>query len=152
MKSPMQSSPTSMDSGYDPAEVPAKLCLLCKLPIGTLEWREVRTLARFGQMLFEHVKCPPSGIASFFVCSNIKCAYAIDSTTLNKVQLQVLRRTAKRCPGCNTLQRFTEQTSLPNIQTKTSTTNGGSSHEKTTKKDRRSAVQEGRAADGYTRL
>jgi len=52
-----------------------------------------------------------------FQCPNIKCAYAIDSADLNKVQLQVLRRTAKRCPGCGNLQRFTEQTSLPNIQT-----------------------------------
>lgn len=60
-----------------------------------------------------------------FQCPNIKCAYAIDSADLNKVQLQVLRRTAKRCPGCGNLQRFMEQTSLPNIQTKTSKSYGG---------------------------
>ena len=48
-----------MTGGYDPADVPAKLCLLCEQPIGDLEWREVKTLARFGQMMFEHVVCPP---------------------------------------------------------------------------------------------
>jgi len=89
---------------------------------------------------------------TFFVCQNIKCAYAIASDGLNKVQLQVLRRTAKRCPGCGNLSRFHEQTSLPNIQTKTTTTNGGSSHESTTKKDRRSDIQKARAADGFNRL
>lgn len=47
-----------MTAGYNPAEVPSKLCLMCKQPIGHLEWREVKTLARFGQMLFEHVTCP----------------------------------------------------------------------------------------------
>lgn len=52
-----------------------------------------------------------------FQCPNIKCAYAIDSADLNKVQLQVLRRTAKRCPGCGNLAKFLEQTSLPDIQT-----------------------------------
>lgn len=47
-----------MTAGYDPALVPSKLCLMCQQPIGALEWREVTTLARFGQMLFEHVQCP----------------------------------------------------------------------------------------------
>jgi len=141
-----------MDKGYDIAAVPEKLCILCKLPIGTLEWREVRTLARFGQMLFEHVECPSSVVSSQFVCPNNKCAYAIDSAGMNELQLKVLRRSAKVCPGCGVRSHFMEQTSLPNIQTKTTSTNGGSSHESTTKKDRRSTVQEGRAADGYNRL
>lgn len=138
-----------MDKGYDPALAPGKLCLVCKLPIGTLAWREVTTLARFGQMLFEHEECPETTV---FICPVIKCAYAIASGSLNELQLKALRRTAKRCPGCDTMQRFMEQTSLPNIQIKTTTANGGSSHESTTKKDRRSTVQEGRAADGYNRL
>lgn len=86
-----------------------------------------------------------------FLCPNVKCAYAIDSERLNQVQLKVLRRTAKTCPKCGQRATFTEQTSLPNIQTKT-TTNGGSSHESTTKKDNRSDVQKARAADGFTRL
>ena len=106
-----------MDKGYDPADVPSKLCLLCKLPIGTRAWREIKTLARFGQMLFEHEVCPTPENTTVFQCPDAKCAYAIDSADLNKVQLQVLRRTAKRCPGCGNLQRFMEQTSLPNIQT-----------------------------------
>lgn len=53
-----------------------------------------------------------------FQCPIINCAYAIDSVALNKVKLRVLRRTAKKCPGCGTLAKFLEQTSLPNIQTK----------------------------------
>ena len=54
----------------------------------------------------------------YFICPVIKCAYAIDGDGLNKVQLQVLRRTRKNCPGCNTLQQFQEQATLPNIQIK----------------------------------
>lgn len=70
--------------------------------------------------------------SAVFVCPEIKCAYAIDSEGLNKVQLLVLRRTRKTCPGCNTLQQFQEQTTLPNIQTKTTQSYGGTNHEKTT--------------------
>lgn len=69
-----------------------------------------------------------------FQCPIINCAYAIDSVALNKVKLRVLRRTAKKCPGCGTLAKFLEQTSLPNIQTKTSKSYGGTQHEKTTQK------------------
>lgn len=47
-----------MTGGYDPAAVPSKRCLMCKLRIGDQPWREVTTLARFGQMLFEHEDCP----------------------------------------------------------------------------------------------
>lgn len=68
-----------------------------------------------------------------FICPVINCAYAIASDGLNKVQLQVLRRTRKTCPGCGTLQQFQEQTTLPNIQTKTSTSYGGTQYEKTIK-------------------
>jgi hypothetical protein len=45
-------------AGYDLDKVPAVQCLHCRQPIGDLPWREVKTLARFGQMLFEHVECP----------------------------------------------------------------------------------------------
>ena len=69
-----------------------------------------------------------------FQCSNIKCAYAIDSVALNKVQLQVLRRTAKRCPECGTLAKFLEQTSLPNIQTKQQSLMEGQNNEDLTQK------------------
>lgn len=69
---------------------------------------------------------------TFFICPAVNCAYAIDSERLNQVQLKVLRRTAKRCPGCGNLAQFIEQTSLPNIQTKTKQTNGGFQNEKAT--------------------
>lgn len=45
-------------AGYKLADVPAVKCLMCSQPIGDLPYREVLTLARFGQMLFEHVECP----------------------------------------------------------------------------------------------
>ena len=44
--------------GYNPEDVPGRKCLMCDELIGEREWREVTTLARFGQMLFEHVICP----------------------------------------------------------------------------------------------
>ena len=70
---------------------------------------------------------------TFFICPTANCAYAIDSSTLNEVQLKVLRRTAKRCQDCGNLQRFMEQTSLPNIQTNQKSY-GGTPNEKTTQK------------------
>lgn len=73
-------------------------------------------------------------MTTVFICPVINCAYAIASDGLNKVQLQVLRRTRKTCPGCGTLQQFQEQTTLPNIQTKTSKSYGGTQYEKTTQK------------------
>lgn len=39
-------------------QIKAKLCMKCEHPIGDHAWREVTTLARFGQMLFEHLQCP----------------------------------------------------------------------------------------------
>lgn len=45
-------------------------------------------------------------MTTVFICPVINCAYAIASDGLNKVQLQVLRRTRKTCPGCGTLQQF----------------------------------------------
>lgn len=38
-------------------EIKKKLCMNCKKSIGDYEWKEVSTLARFGQMLFEHADC-----------------------------------------------------------------------------------------------
>jgi hypothetical protein len=45
-------------AGYYLDEVTSVCCLMCKQPIGAGPYREVRILARFGQMLFEHVSCP----------------------------------------------------------------------------------------------
>jgi hypothetical protein len=46
-----------MSNSYDVEKVPEKLCLNCDQPIGDHKWREVTTLARFGQMMFEHEDC-----------------------------------------------------------------------------------------------
>ena len=67
----------------------------------------------------------------FFICPEIKCAYAIDFGALNKVQLLVLRRTRKTCPGCKALVQFQEQTALPNIQTKIPSLMEGQNNAKT---------------------
>jgi hypothetical protein len=42
--------------GYDPEKVPEVLCLMCKEKVGLAPYREVRTLARFGQMMFRHAR------------------------------------------------------------------------------------------------
>lgn len=44
--------------GYECARVPGVECLACGRKIGRRRFRHVTMLARFGQMLFEHVKCP----------------------------------------------------------------------------------------------
>ena len=44
-------------AGYYLDEVPAVHCLMCGRPIGIRPYREVRILARFGQMLFAHQQC-----------------------------------------------------------------------------------------------
>lgn len=51
------------EAGYELKDVYSRLCINCDQPIGKLEWKEVRTLARFGQMFFEHAKCPVEDIA-----------------------------------------------------------------------------------------
>lgn len=90
-------------------------------------------------------------LQTVFVCPAAKCAYAIAADTLNELQLKVLRRTRKNCPGCGTPQNFQEQATLPNIQIKTTTSYGGTGYEKTIKKTTRSATQRARASDGYNR-
>lgn len=45
-------------AGYDTDRVAAVRCINCHEPIGDSEYNEVTTLARFGQMLFEHTTCP----------------------------------------------------------------------------------------------
>lgn len=47
----------SLSAGYKLADVKTKLCIMCKEPIGDLEYQEVTGLARFGQMMFEHKAC-----------------------------------------------------------------------------------------------
>lgn len=51
------------EAGYDTAKVSSVRCISCHQPIGNLEYKEITTLARFGQMLFEHVTCPVDGEA-----------------------------------------------------------------------------------------
>ena len=68
---------------------------------------------------------------SVFECGNIKCAYAIDSEGLNTLQLKVLRNGTKRCPKCNEITKWLEQTTLLNTKTLISKTYGGSNYEKT---------------------
>lgn len=70
-----------------------------------------------------------------FQCPTINCAYAIDSISLNSVQLKVLRRTAKLCTECGNRAKFLEQTSLPNIHIKTLQSDGGAQNEKTINKN-----------------
>lgn len=43
--------------GYDLNKVPAVHCFRCGKPIGDEPYREVTTLARFGQMSFSHKRC-----------------------------------------------------------------------------------------------
>lgn len=66
-----------------------------------------------------------------FKCANTKCAYAIDSDGLNKIQLKALRMWAKTCPSCGQQTKWLEQTSL--LETNKNTTNGGSNHASTHK-------------------
>lgn len=48
----------SLSAGYKLEEVKKRLCLMCNEPIGELPYKEVKMLARFGQMMFEHEECP----------------------------------------------------------------------------------------------
>ncbi len=43
--------------GYDMDKVKETLCLHCSEPIRDEEYEEVRTLARFGTMMFIHKRC-----------------------------------------------------------------------------------------------
>jgi hypothetical protein len=43
--------------GYDENAVSAVKCLVCDQAIGEQRYKEVRTLSRFGQMLFECLAC-----------------------------------------------------------------------------------------------
>ena len=45
--------------GYDLDAVSKVLCFYCSQPIGNEEYREITTLARFGQMMFIHKRCDP---------------------------------------------------------------------------------------------
>lgn len=43
--------------GYDLDRVPAVHCVYCQRPIGAEPYVEITALARFGQMLFAHLRC-----------------------------------------------------------------------------------------------
>lgn len=47
--------------GYDIDAVPHVKCLLCDTPIGNEDYVEIKTTARFGQMLFAHKRCDEGG-------------------------------------------------------------------------------------------
>lgn len=52
-------------AGYKLSDVKTRQCLMCRELIGNLPYREVRILARFGQMLFEHERCPVVQLSFF---------------------------------------------------------------------------------------
>lgn len=52
-----ESTPDPARFGYDPQQVAQVLCMRCETPIGQDSYREQRTLARYGQMLFWHARC-----------------------------------------------------------------------------------------------
>lgn len=80
-----------------------------------------------------------------FCCANPKCAYAIDSDGLNKIQLKALRMWAKTCPKCGQMTHWIEQTSL--LETpKQSMTNGGSQNANTNTSIPKSQSQKRRSA------
>lgn len=81
-----------------------------------------------------------------FECATPKCAYAIDSEGLNKVQLEALRRWAKTCPRCN--QRTKWQEKLPLLNTENQNIIGGSKDAVASKAISKSKGQKRRAA-GY---
>lgn len=55
--------------------------------------------------------------SSVFECGNPKCAYAIDSEGLNKIQLKALRMWAKTCPRCAQQTHWQEKLPLLNTNT-----------------------------------
>lgn len=58
MTESQQEGRATAPAGYFLDAVPFMECLNCGHPIGDGPYREVRILARFGQMMFEHEKCP----------------------------------------------------------------------------------------------
>lgn len=70
--------------------------------------------------------------SSLFECGNTKCAYAIDTADLNKVQLEALRRWAKTCPRCGQRTKWLEKLPLLNTKTLKSKADGGSTYENLT--------------------
>ena len=54
-------NPNPAKYGYDMSKVPRVLCLYCRNAIDNEPYREVRVLARFGQMLFAHRRCDTVG-------------------------------------------------------------------------------------------
>jgi hypothetical protein len=54
---PVQGKRPHLKWGYDLDAVKNVLCLLCSRPIGTSQYKEDTTLARFGEMFFVHENC-----------------------------------------------------------------------------------------------
>lgn len=84
-----------------------------------------------------------------FECATPKCAYAIDSEGLNKIQLEALRRWAKTCPRCQ--QRTKWQEKLPLLNTETTKIIGVSKNAKSNPALPKSQSQKRKAArhDGH---
>lgn len=82
--------------------------------------------------------------SSVFECANPKCAYAIDTEGLNKIELETLRRWAKTCPKCQ--QRTKWQEKLPLLNTKTTNNLGGLSHASDSTPNTKTASQRRKAA------
>lgn len=54
---------------------------------------------------------------TLFECGNEKCAYAIDTSTLNAIQLKALRMWKKTCPQCGQQTHWQEKLPLLNTET-----------------------------------
>ncbi len=80
-----------------------------------------------------------------FKCANPNCAYAIDSSGLNKIQLKALRMWAKTCPSCGKQTKWLEQASLLETQIQ-SNDNGGSQNANTNTSIPKSQSQKRRSA------
>lgn len=79
-----------------------------------------------------------------FECGNEKCAYAIDASALNAIQLKALRMWKKTCPQCGQQTHWQEK--LPLLNTETLKTPNGGQNASLSKVTTKSASQKRKAA------